>query len=49
MSHTVAKKVVERKHFARKRNEPRNFPTDDELRKFVDGINKEYKSKLKGE
>ena len=45
MSHTKAKDVVEKKHRAwgMPSDEPTNFPTEDELRKFVDEINKQYK------
>ena len=41
MSHTKAKDVVEKKHRAwgMPSDEPTNFPTEDELRKFVDEIN----------
>ena len=44
MSHTKAKKEVERKHRAwgMPSDEPMNYPTDDELREFVDKINQEY-------
>lgn len=50
MSHTKAKDVVEKKHRAwgMPSDEPTNFPTEDELRKFVDEINKQYREDMKG-